>query len=155
MAWFNRKKQNEVLPDEVQDYYKAEQRDRIGVAWLLAAGAFILTVAIIIGLFFAGRWAYQSIFSSDPDTTSEVEEVPNDGLPGFTEEEAGPEGSDQSGDTTDSNDDAPTGNGDDSGEATEPTGSAPGETTESSPVTGGSSSSDEEDELPRTGPSSN
>ena len=80
MALFRRRKQqNDVLPDEVKDYYRAEQRDRIGGAWLMAFGGFLLTVAIVLGLFFAGRWAYQAIFVNDNDETVDViEEVDED-----------------------------------------------------------------------------
>lgn len=73
MALFRkRKQQDDVLPDEVKDYYRAEQRDRIGGAWLMAFGGFLLTVAIVLGLFFAGRWAYQAVFVDDNDETVDV-----------------------------------------------------------------------------------
>lgn len=72
MALFRRKKQGEVLPEEVQDYYRAEQRDRMGMAWLLAVGAFIATVLVVFGLFFAGRWVYRSLTGNGTDSgTSE------------------------------------------------------------------------------------
>lgn len=73
MALFRkRKQQDDVLPDEVKDYYRAEQRDRIGGAWLMAFGGFLLTVAIVLGLFFAGRWVYQAVFVDDNDETVDV-----------------------------------------------------------------------------------
>lgn len=73
MALFRkRKQQNDILPDEVKDYYRSEQRDRIGGAWLMAFGGFLLTVAIVLGLFFAGRWAYQAVFVDDNDETVDV-----------------------------------------------------------------------------------
>lgn len=76
MALFRRNKEQDVLPDEVKDYYKAEQRERMGMAWLVAAGGFLVTIAIVIGLFFAGRWAYTTFFSNDATTpTSEVEDT--------------------------------------------------------------------------------
>ncbi|CAN5650200.1 hypothetical protein BH23PAT2_BH23PAT2_01270 [soil metagenome] len=76
MQLFKRKKQDEVLPDEVRDYYKAEQRDRMGMAWLLAAGVFLATIAIVIALFFGGRWVYRTVFDSgNNDGTTAVDEA--------------------------------------------------------------------------------
>ncbi len=138
MAWFNRKNKDEVLPEEVQDYYKAEQRDRMGVAWLLAVGAFILTVAIILGIFFAGRWAYQSIFSSDSsdDTTSEIETTEDEQLPGARISD------DSSDDTTD-----------DSSDGSEPEPEESSDDSSSQQDTTRSSGAVEQ--LPQTGPSNN
>ena len=68
MALFRRKQQEDVLPEEVRDYYRSEQRNRLGIAWLLAAGGFILTIAVVALLFWGGRWAYQRIFVSDDST---------------------------------------------------------------------------------------
>lgn len=95
MALFRKSnKQDDVLPEEVKDYYRAEQRDRIGGAWLMAVGGFLLTVAIVLGLFFAGRWAYQAVFVDDNDEAVDVideAEAPADGviddLPGAVTDE--------------------------------------------------------------------
>ncbi len=40
------------MPPEVDDYYQAEKRDRKGAAWLLGLGALLVTVALVLGLFF-------------------------------------------------------------------------------------------------------
>jgi cytoskeletal protein RodZ len=94
MALFRRKKNQEVMPDEVRDYYEAEQRDRMGMTWLLAIGAFLLTAALVVGLFFAGRWVYQRFFDDSADTTGTA--VVENGL---TEEpEAGQAGQDETDD---------------------------------------------------------
>jgi hypothetical protein len=86
MALFRRKKNQEVMPDEVRDYYETEQRNRNGVTWLLAIGAFLLTAALVVGLFFAGRWVYQRFFDETVVDTTETTTVEN----GLTEEpEAG------------------------------------------------------------------
>lgn len=77
MALFRRKKEQDILPDEVKDYYKAEQRERMGMAWLVAGGGFLITVAIVVGLFFAGRWAFTTFFAND--TTSETSEIEENG----------------------------------------------------------------------------
>jgi len=68
---FNRKKeQSSDLPQEVQEYYQAEKRERVGVAGLLALGTLVVTIGLAIGLFFGGRWAYRSLFNKDKQTAS-------------------------------------------------------------------------------------
>ncbi len=73
-----------TLPKEVQAYYEAEQRDRRGVAGLLAVGTLIVTILVAAGLFFGGRWAYRSIRHTDKKpnvattgTSSTKTETPN------------------------------------------------------------------------------
>jgi len=69
---FNRKEpvEDSNLPEEVKEYYEAERREHIGVAWLLAFVTLVVTVAIIVGLFTGGRWAYHKI--ANKDTTSQT-----------------------------------------------------------------------------------
>jgi len=65
---FNRKKRNGTgnkVPQEVEQYYQSERRDRVGVAWLLAGLTLVLTVLIVLGLFFGGRWVYRKIANKD------------------------------------------------------------------------------------------
>jgi hypothetical protein len=65
MKWpFRRKKQDSnipAMPPEVQQYYQAEQRERTGVAWLLAGITLVVTVLVVMGLFFGGRWVYRKV----------------------------------------------------------------------------------------------
>lgn len=72
---FNRnKEQSADLPQEVQDYYQSEKRQRAGVAGLLAVGTLIATVLLALGLFFGGRWVYRAVFDNDnADTTTQTE----------------------------------------------------------------------------------
>ena len=59
---FKRKNnENKGVPAEIKQYYASEHRERVGLAWLIAFLSLILTVAIIAGLFFGGRWAYRKI----------------------------------------------------------------------------------------------
>jgi cytoskeletal protein RodZ len=57
---FNRKKRNQSVPAEVQQFYQAERRERVGLAWLLAFGTLVVTVLVVLGLFFGGRAIYRS-----------------------------------------------------------------------------------------------
>ncbi|GAC1387937.1 MAG: hypothetical protein NVS1B7_1990 [Candidatus Saccharimonadales bacterium] len=59
---FRRKTDQVALPKEVQNYYQAEKRERIGVASLLAIGTLIITVVLAFGIFFGGRWAWRHAF---------------------------------------------------------------------------------------------
>ncbi len=79
MAWpFSRKNSsldNQSIPTEIQEYYQAESRERRGVAWLLALVTLVVTVALVLGLFAGGRWAYRKLANQDqpkPDTAQEA-----------------------------------------------------------------------------------
>lgn len=63
MALFRRDKSasSPAVPEEVNNYYQAEKRDRTWMAWLLALLSLAVTTLIIMGLFFGGRWVYRKI----------------------------------------------------------------------------------------------
>ncbi len=69
MALFSRKKKDEV-PAEIQEYYQAERRERVGVAWLVALVTLLITVAVVLGLFFGGRWLYNKLANRDRQTAT-------------------------------------------------------------------------------------
>jgi cytoskeletal protein RodZ len=52
---------NTQVPQEISDYYQAEKKQRVGVAWLLSIATFIITVVIVLGLFFVGRVIYRAV----------------------------------------------------------------------------------------------
>ncbi len=72
MWLFNRHKNvdPDILPEEVKEYYASERRDRVGLVWVLAFGSLLLTVAVALGLFFGGRWAYRKIANEPASTTT-------------------------------------------------------------------------------------
>lgn len=71
MALFKRNKKNtDVLPQEVREYYQTERRERTGMAWLLAIGTLLVTFIIAAALFFGGRWAYRAVFGNDDNKTA-------------------------------------------------------------------------------------
>ncbi len=65
MALFSRFRRNKTdqtgMPTEVRDYYKAEGRERTGLAWLLALATLLVTVLVVLGLFLGGRWAFRKL----------------------------------------------------------------------------------------------
>ncbi len=72
MKLFRRKNTDNTTPTEVQDYYQATQSERKGIAWLLAFVTFAVTLIVILGLFFGGKWLYSKITDRNKDTSSEV-----------------------------------------------------------------------------------
>lgn len=66
MALFKRKKtETKNVPPEVKQYYQSEHRERVGLAWLIAFLSLILTIVVVAGLFFGGRWVYRKITHKD------------------------------------------------------------------------------------------
>ncbi len=61
--WPFRRKQTEdkKVPEEVQEYYQAEKRERVGLAWILSIVTLAATMLIVLGLFFGGRWTYRKL----------------------------------------------------------------------------------------------
>lgn len=84
MAWPFKRKQTEQFPLEVQDYYQAEKRERVGVAWLLAAVTLVVTVIAATGIFFGGRWLYRNLANSDQKPTTTVQQPQTDNPPAQT-----------------------------------------------------------------------
>jgi len=60
------------MPAEVQDYYQADQRERTGVAWLLAFFSLVLTLIIVTGGFFGGRAIYRKVAHKNKKPTVAV-----------------------------------------------------------------------------------
>lgn len=74
MNLFNRRnKVDPNLPPEVQAYSQAERRERMGVAWLFGIVSLIVTLVLITGLFFGGRWVYRKIARKDKATPVQID----------------------------------------------------------------------------------
>lgn len=84
MALFNRRNKvdaPEVAP-ELQSYYKAENREKTWMAWLLGLGTLVVTILLALALFFGGRWAYRKI-RNEPAKVTTVQT--DNGLEGISE----------------------------------------------------------------------
>lgn len=85
MAIFDRfkRKQKVVLPEEVNEYYQSQRRERVSVAIILGVVALVVTLLIAAGLFFGGRYIYRKISGTEVEkpATVQVEEnkAPEDG----------------------------------------------------------------------------
>ena len=77
MALFGRKSQQTILPDEVNQYYAAQRRERTGVAFMLGLFALIATLLVGLGVFFGGRYLYQKIQGDDKAKTPAVVQIDN------------------------------------------------------------------------------
>lgn len=80
------------LPPEVEKFYQSEKRERVGLAWLIAFVTLVLTVALIVGLFFGGRWAYRKVAGPNPQPAKPVQPAgPNKpvGIPGPSDKSTG------------------------------------------------------------------
>lgn len=62
---FHRNQPSEDLPEDIQEFYDAEQKKRSGMAWLLALATLVVTILLAIALFYGGRWIYQRIAGDD------------------------------------------------------------------------------------------
>lgn len=98
---FNRnKEQTTNLPQEVQEYYDAGQKQRTGMAWLLALATLVVTILLAMALFFGGRWIYQQLTGGDDaskeQTTQQLDNQDQTGQP--------PAETDDSADSSDAND---------------------------------------------------
>lgn len=89
-----RRRDKEDVPAEIKEYYQAERRERVGVAWAVALLTLLITVGIVMGLFFGGRWLYRTLANRDQNQTATTQNQP-------------PEQAPQSGDTADRGDTAP------------------------------------------------
>ena len=146
---FSRKKDEQSdLPKEVQDYYQAEKREKVGVAGLLALGTLMVTILLAIGLFFGGRWVYRTVFDNDDSQQTAQQED------GEQQEQEGKEESDQN-EPNDGDEQA-----DENEEEQTPAPSQPAPTpvptqTPNQPTPGSTESSKGDSDLPTTGPEDN
>ncbi len=140
------------VPAEVEEYYQSTQKERRGVAWLMALFALLLTLLIGAVLFFGGRWLYRQLFTdndSNTGSTSQQEETTNESAGSNADQPAqsSPDSStsepQNNGSTETQNNQSPSG---ESG--------ANSQTTPSSEVTT-PATGPEASEIPRTGPDGN
>ena len=78
MALFRRKKQPaQTQIPELQDYYATQKKESTAMAWLLAIGSLVVTVALFIGLFLGGRWLYRSVTNKDDTSNTSTTQSEN------------------------------------------------------------------------------
>lgn len=55
------KRSDKTTIAELEDYYANQKRSRTGTAWMMALLSLLITVAVILALFFGGRWLYRTL----------------------------------------------------------------------------------------------
>lgn len=67
---FRNKSNKDILPEEVEEYYQSEHRERRGVAILLGIFTLVVTLAVAALIFFGTRAIYRSISGSDKSSNT-------------------------------------------------------------------------------------
>lgn len=153
------KKNKQTTIAELEEYYanQNQKRNKPWKAWLMAFLSLLITIAIVIGLFFGGRWLYRTfVDDSNGDSTTTADN--NSGrvdLPSF---DGGFDNRDTNGTTTgetseDSDQsDGGNGSGDDDPSSNEGVVSDEAASTDESNEDRLTNAGAAEDELPNTGP---
>lgn len=78
---FGQKKDKTTIA-ELEEYYanQDQKKTKTGKAWLMAFLSILITVAIIVGLFFGGRWLYRAITDNSSDTATTTETNTDGGI---------------------------------------------------------------------------
>ncbi|MBW3568788.1 hypothetical protein KY385_01535 [Candidatus Parcubacteria bacterium] len=137
-----RKKDDSVLPSEVDEYYKTELKNRRSSSVFMALLALIITLIIAAGLFYGIRTIYRTLNKEDSNTTTQQtgKEGADQAEDGKPEPTPGSQGTDSNG-AQDESADSPAANGEDQTRdenGTPPAGDVPatGDSSESLPSTG-------------------
>lgn len=59
------KRDSDISPEEVRDYYKSKPKQRLAVAWILGVGTLIATLVVATAVFYGGRFLYRKIAGTD------------------------------------------------------------------------------------------
>jgi cytoskeletal protein RodZ len=157
---FNRRKKvvEQQIPEEINEYYQAERRERTGVAWLLALGTLIVTLILAVGLFFGGRWVYRKVVKNDKpkQTSGIVSESPATTSPSDSSTSSGSNNQSTS-NSPSSSSAAPTTPGSSTGTSTPNSSTTTPTTTANNSGTtqGAATTGSQNASLPNTGPSNN
>ena len=71
-----------VLPEEVNQYYQSQRRERVGVAIILGIVALLVTLLIASGLFYGGRFLYRQVADTNDKQTTTQEQKDQEQKPG-------------------------------------------------------------------------
>ena len=149
-----RRNNKEDVPAEIKEYYQAERRERVGVAWAVALLTLLITVGIVMGLFFGGRWLYRSLANRDRNQPATTQNQPPETPQQGTASQSTGQGSPAPGNTpSNPNSSTPNQPGSQSGNAQAPRGNNPAaEAPAASPPTSATPPAISTNNLPNNGP---
>ncbi len=148
MALFRKNKTDQAgMPAEVTDYYQAEKRERAWVAWLLAFATLLVTVLVVWGIFFGGRWTFRKLKDSDKPAPVAIQK---DESKDVTPEESGSSSQATNAPAESGNTSSSSTQSSSSGSTSQTSNSSPGSTSTSSSAT--SQTNAAASDLPQTGP---
>ncbi|MDQ3094239.1 MAG: hypothetical protein M3Q70_03645 [bacterium] len=108
MALFGRRTTTTDIP-ELQEYYAAKRANNSAGAWVLALISLIITVLLILGLFFGGRWLWRKVRGGEDrvvTTTQEASDQIEEGIEsdtGVDTDNVAPDSTDNAADTNSTN----------------------------------------------------
>lgn len=62
---FNRKEKTTIA--ELEEYYANKKKSRPIMSWFMAFTSLLITVLVLVGIFFMSRWVYRSVTGSEPE----------------------------------------------------------------------------------------
>jgi hypothetical protein len=81
VKWPFRRNKKDDVPAEIQEYYQAERRERAGIAWVVGLATLLITLAVVLGLFYGGRWLYRTVVDGDRTPPTTQTETPGEPAP--------------------------------------------------------------------------
>lgn len=77
-----------TVPAEIQEYYNAEQRERVGLAWIIAIVSLVVSLAVIFGIFFGGRYIYRTYINKPKSTSKPLTDTNKKDTPSATADDS-------------------------------------------------------------------
>lgn len=81
------KRNNKTTIAELEEYYANQRKRRNAKAWLMALLSLFITIVVIVLLFLAGRWIYNTFIDKDSQTSTTQNGSTTTNLPTFDSED--------------------------------------------------------------------
>lgn len=65
------------VPEEIKAYYQAETKDNMLKIWLLSGATFIVTLLVVLALFWGGRWMWRRSHQPSQNTSTNQSDKAN------------------------------------------------------------------------------
>lgn len=64
-----KRKDSQTTIAELENIYSTQKSNRTSMAWFMLISSVLLAIAVLVSLFFGGRWLYSSLTDETTDTT--------------------------------------------------------------------------------------